>query len=317
MSTALEERDVTRAWESLAGAGAAPKRTELIHRHNKSLVFRLFGVRARGASDARVIAKKCRAETARIERDAYLRLTRLQLESPAYHGFVEDADAGWGWLFIEDAAGVRFDSKDDMHRTLAARWLAALHTSTSDGVADLPDRGAAYYETHLCEARAVLRARFDELQHDAGARRVLNAALEMCDQVASVWPRIQSVSAGMPETWVHNDFSKFNVRVRKNGGAPQLMAFDWEISGRGLPTIDVLVADSREYLQCVRPHWPQVNDDAFARALEVATLWRGLASLHWETINMHPRYPEWRVRNIEIYLERMTPAQRSLERAAR
>ena len=63
------------------------------------------------------------------------------------------------WLFMEDAGNEAYSPLDSKHRTMAGRWLGALHASTTLLPPDvpLPDRGPAHYLRHLRSARDTIR----------------------------------------------------------------------------------------------------------------------------------------------------------------
>lgn len=305
----VHERAVVRAWSSLGEGKKLPARVELLRRRNKSVVYRIPGV---GIDGTDVIAKKCWIASAQVERNVYERLAGREAELLHYYGCVEDADGECGWVFVEDADGDPYDPRDEEHRRLGARWLAKLHTSTGDLAAQFPERRSAYYRRHLNKARTAARDARVLLAEDESAQSILRRAKRMADAIEARWELIEHACEALPSALVHNDFTKYNVRVRQNGARSKLRAFDWEISGSGLAMVDVLNADLEEYWYQVRPYWPTVEFSALERALAAAMLLRGLASIHWECLKMHPENAEWQLPNLELYLERMERAQEQL-----
>jgi hypothetical protein len=308
----LREHPVVRAWLALGPDQPFPERIEMLRRRKKSVVYRVPGV---GSDGTDVIAKKCWIASAVVERTVYGVLSTLPSESLLYYGFVEDADQVYGWVFVEDAAGVPYDPKDASHRRLGARWLATLHTSTQDRDLRLPERDAAYYLEHLQGARTHVRPFLSDRTVDAGNRRTLERSLRICDEIESRWTSVEEAFETMPRTLVHNDFTKFNVRVRGTGSGSELLPFDWEVAGWGLPTVDVIYADLDEYWRHVQPHWgSSVDRGALERALWIGMLLRGgVAALHWECTKMHPEWMEWPMQNVQLYLDRITQAQQRLD----
>ncbi len=309
VSARVHEHPAVRAWTSLAGENEIPAHVELLRTRKKSVVYRIPGV---GARKTDVIAKKCRLEGARLEGTIYDALSTANLEMPVYYGLVEDPGDDWGWLFIEDAAGEPYDPENELHRSTAARWLAALHTAPTLGVGELPERRDGYYHEHLERARHTVSEQRSRLTLDAASRHMLDAALRMCDAIEARWPLIRDVCATTPGALVHNDFSRFNVRVRTQGHALRLYAFDWELAGWGLPTLDLLIADASEYWQHTRSHWPALDYATLERGLWVAELLRNTAAVHWEATHLHQEKIQWPLNNVSLYLQRMTVAQRRL-----
>src|SRR3990170_4792641 len=123
----------------------------------KSSVYRLEGV---GESGAAVIAKKCRRQYGLLERTIYeLVLPNLSVSYPRFLGMAGDDDEISCWLFIEDAGNEAYSPLHSTHRTMAGRWLGALHASTTSLPSDLPlpDRGPVHYLRHLRSARDTIR----------------------------------------------------------------------------------------------------------------------------------------------------------------
>lgn len=308
----LREHPVVRAWLTLGTDQPLPQRIEMLRRRKKSVVYR---VRAVGVDGTDVIAKKCWIASAQLERTLYRVLSTLPAESLRYYGFVEDPDGECGWVFVEDAGGEPYDPRDEKHRRLGARWLATLHTSTETCNLELPERTAAYYLQHLQGARTQVQPYLSDRTLDSESRRTFERSMRICDEIESRWASVEDAFKTMPRTIVHNDFTKYNVRVRHDGSTTKLLPFDWEVAGWGLPTVDVINADLNEYWRRVQPYWGSRFDrDALQRALWIGMLLRGgVAALHWECTKMHREWLKWPIQNVQRYVERMTQAQQGLD----
>ncbi len=325
ITTDLESQPAVRAWLALPALAdgftpAVPERLELLHWHRKSRVYRLPRV---GTEAGAVIAKHCPREGAIWEREVYRLLRRLRCPSLGCYGLVEVPGDEFAWLFLEDAAGQRFDPKRLEHRQLAARWLARLHTASSslDGRALFPDRGPSHYLEHLHAGR--------ERMSQAQARRslapddqaVLDAVRRALDRVEASWSEVVATSHDMPWALVHSDFVQKNVRVRRrpgNGTDPSLLAFDWEDAGWGPAVVDLAMADLDVYHAGVRDCWPRLTRKTLGRLAHLATLLRGgTASVHWEATYLETGWLPNIIGNMRLYAERMTAACDALGWTAR
>src|SRR5438105_15645126 len=107
-----------------------------------SATYRLIGVVPGGST---VIAKRCRAAWASVERRVYAEvLPHLPVTSPRYYRSVEGAHRR-SWLFLADLGDERCVTSDEDQCALAGRWLGRTHTSTplhahaASAAARLPD----------------------------------------------------------------------------------------------------------------------------------------------------------------------------------
>ena len=310
LTEGLEDEPAVRAWREL-GAGPRPTRIELLRKRRKSVVYRLPGV---GAGGSDVIAKQGLWEGALDERAAYERLSALPLDSLAYYGFVADPARDHGWLFVEDAGGEPWNPDDDAHRRLSTRWLAALHTASSrTSGAGLADRGLAWFRSHLDAAPARIRAAFDNPALPPDARPVLDRMLRMLDDVDARWDEIERLCAPLPRALVHGDFAERNVRVRAVGSETRLLAFDWEVSGWGLPVADLVDVDVDAYAEAVRADWPGLDGAALAHCAQLGELLRGgVVATSWAAESLGTSWPHDAVREMPHYQRRITHALATL-----
>src|SRR5207247_4010413 len=110
--TAARERQATlmshpavHAWRQLYPHSEPRRIAPLRVRQRKNKVYRLEGA---GWAGTAVIAKRTRKADALIERTVYEEiLPRHPVPSPRHHGSLEDPDAEYCWLFLEDATAAK------------------------------------------------------------------------------------------------------------------------------------------------------------------------------------------------------------------
>jgi ATP-binding cassette, subfamily B, bacterial len=283
----------------------------------KSTVYRLEGVGDRGGN---VIAKECRREYARLESTVYERvLPRLAVPYPRLLGMVDGDDEASCWLFLEDAGDEAYSPLQPEHRTSAGRWLAALHASTASLPTDvsLPDRGPAHYLTHLQLARDTIRENFTNPALDEGQRCELHRIISTCEFVEHEWQRVERFCQDIPTTLVHGDFVGKNVRLRSGATGIEVLPFDWEHAGRGVPAVDLAQAafssttflanpDLADYW--VATQWTEIGYEAVLRLANYGTVFRCLAALNWESQRLAYEWVEWPVKNMALYEAELTEA---------
>jgi hypothetical protein len=160
--------------------------------------------------------------------------------SPRYHGML-DEDADRCWIFLEDAGDERYSPLIPEHRRLAARWLAALHEVAADvpEASRLPDRGPDHYLVHLTSAREALLRQQHERPSDPEEMHLLGTLLFQLEILESRWHDVRGFCEPLPRTLIHGDLSRSNLRVRRGEAGLELVAFDWERAGWGVPPPDL------------------------------------------------------------------------------
>jgi len=275
----------------------------------KSTIYRLEGA---GECGATVIAKKCRRQRGQIERTIYeLVLPKLSLPYPRFLGMANDDD-GSCWLFLEDAGDEAYSPLDPKHRVVAGHWLGALHSSTTSLPSDvpLPDRGPAYYLGHLQAARDLIRANLDNPALDKDQRCQLQRIIMNCDFIESEWWRLEQFCQPIPTTLVHGDFVGKNVRMRSGATSFEILPFDWEHAGIGVPAVDLAQAryssttflanpDLSEYWMTTE--WTKLGYETVLQLATYGTIFRCLAALHWESHKLASEWVEWPVKNMTLY----------------
>src|SRR5438128_11546043 len=156
LTESVREHPAVQAWLQVQSDSVEPDSLELVQRRRHSTVYRLN----QGKEDrARVIAKRCRTATARIERTIYEDLLPLTgMPALRCYGLLEEPEGEYGWLFLEDAAGARYSPQLPHNRALAGRWLAKTQLAAmSAGLRScFPDRGLGHYLRLLQACRAML-----------------------------------------------------------------------------------------------------------------------------------------------------------------
>ena len=100
---------------------------------------------------------------------------------------------------------------------------------------------------------------------------------------------------------MHGDFNGQNLRVLATPAGPQIAAFDWMDSGRGVPTTDLAQAaatacrisaspDLATYMSVVRELWPDCDREEVERLATCGAVFRALAAIEW---NAQIYFPEW------------------------
>jgi aminoglycoside phosphotransferase (APT) family kinase protein len=122
----------------------------------------------------------------------------------------------------------------------------------------------------------------------------------------------------MPRTLVHGDFIKRNLRVRPVETGPDLLPFDWEDSGWGVPAVDLAwrplgaSADLIAYWEVVRHHWPGVDLPTVRRWAALGTLFRSLAGADWDAPKLATPWVQKGVMRLTIYQDALADALRAL-----
>ena len=121
----LQEHRAVKAWRQLQPEWFETDQIEILKLKSKSAVYRLSGV---GPDRSTVVAKRCPAATATVERAIYDEfLASLPLPALRCYGFVPEPTSDVGWLFLEDAGKQAYSPDNGDHRALAGRWLGTVH----------------------------------------------------------------------------------------------------------------------------------------------------------------------------------------------
>src|SRR6266699_33487 len=291
LTESVREHPAVQAWLQVQSDSGEPDGLELVQRRRHSTVYRLNHVRQDGA---RVIAKRCRTATARIERLIYEDLLPLTgMPALRCYGLLEEPEGEYGWLFLEDAAGARYSPQLHHNRALAGCWLARtqLTALAHDLKSCLPGRELDHYLRLLGDCRAVI------LHHlgcsalsveDAAVFRNIAAHL---DALESLWHDLEEVCDVMPRTLVHGDFVNKNLRIRDAVTGPALLVFDWEFAGWGVPAADlaqlidrVASPDLDLYCSILNPEYSRLELRDIQAVAACGNLLRMVDQMSWATV---------------------------------
>ena len=179
LTEGVREHRAVQAWLQVQPDSCAPRSLELLQRRRYSTVYRLNGVTQDGK---RVIAKRCRAATARIERMIYQELLPLtEMAALQCYGAVQEPDGEFCWVFLEDATGASYSPQLPHNRALAGRWLAEtqLATASPNLQSCLPNRALNHYLQSLHGCREIV------LHHLSGSELPATDLAQFTDRVAS------------------------------------------------------------------------------------------------------------------------------------
>lgn len=305
------------AWSKLSPAAREPEAVlGLVQKGRQRTVRKstLLLLRAAGPRGSNVVAKRADRDCLVMERQLYTDvLPRLHVSAPECHGYVEDVDEPWAWLFMEDAGGQAWDSTCGEDAAAVGRWLAHLHTSaaTSGSLSGFPDHGTGYYLTHLRDTRRQIAEGLSNRTLTTGESRFLEGLIELLGRIESQWPELVGACGRAPETLVHGDLIQKNVMLRRTPGGVRVMVVDWECAGIGSPAADLHAVDVRAYWSVARHAWPDFTKED-ARALAgVAALFRNLAAAAWESESLKYTWVKRSLRHLALYDQRL---RRVLER---
>ena len=278
---------------------APPRRVIPLKRQRagrKSGVYRLEGACDDGSA---AIAKRCLRESAAVERVVHERvLPRIGISTVAYYGYFEEDEGAFCWLFTGDAGETKlFETDCDS----VARWLARLHGSAAAlaGAMPLPQRGSAHYREHLCAAMAQVT---QQTGMERGGLEVLRVLRELMEQLDAQWEQTCAPCRVAPQTLVHADFGRKNVRMRVSPtGEREVVALDWEMAGWGPPAVDIPHSPRRApprtpgsgaakwrgtvslatYAAHSCGRWDGAALDELARLARVGSVFRTVAGIRW------------------------------------
>ena len=293
------EHPAMQAWSQLYSKRSKPNFIELLSEGRKSCVYRLDGV---GPGGTAVIAKRSMAREAHVEQTIYEEvLPDLPISSLTFYGVVDEPGTEFRWLFLEDAENADFTYFSEQHRKLAARWLGLMHVCAERvfAVSRLPDRGPQHYLDHLHSSRRIIEGNLGDPALHSQDLEVLDSILLQGRLLESRWMRVVELCRRYPRTLVHCDFAHKNLRVRSNTSGINLVAFDWEMAGYGIPAPDIAEWSGRgvprritgslpdselvDYWEVVRESWSYLDLPAMKELAELGAVFRSLLAISWES----------------------------------
>jgi hypothetical protein len=315
ISSSLHEHPAVQAWSRLRSTHVEPSAVHVLKERlqptvGKSAVYRLAGA---GPGDSAVVAKRCLADTALVERTIYEEiLPRLPVSRLRYYGFLDEPGGEVCWLFLEDATGEAYSPHAAEHRLATGRWLGRMHTAAQgiDPPAALPDRGPNHYREHMRSAWSAISDNFANPALSASDREVLLGIILLFMQVESNWQQLEALCRTMPSTLVHGDFVGKNIRLQKDWQGLSVLAFDWEMAGWGTPVADLAQTrpgpDIYAYWESVQGEWPTVGLERLERLACVGTIFRLLASVDWIAGDLASWWVRRAVEHLSVYKSRLS-----------
>jgi len=287
-----------RAWRQLHPDRAEPRRIEIIKLKRKTAVYRLSGV---GENGRTLVAKRCRAAVAGVERLVYEKLLPAAgVPTLQCFGLVPEPAGEFCWLFLEGAGAEVYSPASAEHRALAARFLAVLHCMNYNEAlqAALPDRSPNHYLRLIGFSRTAMLAHLDNPFLAADDRELLRIFVARCELMLARWQELQRFLEDWPRALVHGDFVIKNVRIRSGARGLELLVFDWEMAGWGVPAVDLTQflgktasPDLEVYGAALRKCHPQVAPEDLARLAAYGSLLRLVDKIYWEAMGMEePTY---------------------------
>ncbi len=166
-------------------------------------------------------------------------------------------------------------------------------------VSRLPDRGPQHYLDHLHSSRRIIEGNLGDPALHSQDLEVLDSILLQGRLLESRWMRVVELCRRYPRTLVHCDFAHKNLRVRSNTSGINLVAFDWEMAGYGIPAPDIAEWSGRgvprritgslpdselvDYWEVVRESWSYLDLPAMKELAELGAVFRSLLAISWES----------------------------------
>lgn len=325
---ALNINAVSQAWATIE-AGRRPESVTAVAKTQKCAVLRL-GRAGRDGQD--VIAARCKPTRAGIEESIFNKIAQNgDFSHLHFYGSAPDPMSDHRWLFMEDAAGDSYSAADPTHRKLAGRWLAKLHLwGAGEGRAlagRLRHQQHDYHRRRLNWCVRKLEKINDNNEFMAALSRDDAASIEdLLSQsrfLAEQWLTVTDYCTALPQTVVHGDFSIQNLRVRRDGGAARLVAFDWEDSAWAAPAIDLLQYDRRwsssgagvdlnAYCDAVSEQWQGVRLEDVTRQASIGRIFWQISAMQIDLKWLDLRWPDRRLRNLRTYSDELSMAMSDL-----
>ena len=300
------EHPAAIAWMTCRPGEASPQAIEVLktpsgrYPNQKSRVYRLTGAFSCGSP---IYAKLTRAESVRVERMVYeVILPRLEVSRIRCLGTLEAEDEK-SWIFLEQALGALYEEENKRHRRLATKWLAKVHTETSsmDFSHELPAHSAARYWHCLPESLVRIEPNLDNPALTSREVKTLSRILELWAIIERKWPELEQACADMPVCLAHGDFVKKNVRIHQEQGGEAVYAMDWDISGWGVPAVDIERMDLYTYEKSVRRHWPHLGLTGVRRMANIGVILRNLGLIHATSVGLVYDWVERTMNEMAIY----------------
>ena len=212
-------------------------------------------------------------------------------------------------LFYPTAIGWHPAEKDEWGRAQVEAWqtiqrshaiangvyVAAVNRVGSDPRwrNGLPARGPDHYLKLLRFCHARLTDHFNNPNLPREGPIVLPALARQCEVLEAHWPELESICQLAPWTITHGDFVIKNMRVRTTPHGPDLLAYDWEYAGSGMPNIDLaqfiggVASPDLQVYRAGLESWSAIRYDSQVQQLAwCGAFFRLLESIYWAALGL-------------------------------
>jgi hypothetical protein len=287
-----------RVVQDLTGSRSARVLSVLKHGKSKVLLVEPEG------GELPLVAKLAAHDTIANESRILGMLEAAPVRSLRAYGVVPSSIAGKSWMVSEYAVGPSFDRRSHDHRCVAAGWLARVHLwSHATGPLLLTDRGVAYHQGVVRQARSTLLSALEALSVQGADKMRLQRLVVLTDQLLGRWDEVAHAIGQLPPVLVHSGFAHKNVVIGIEGGISVVLAFDWEQGGWGSGVADLSMVDVDTYISLVREDWPLVQPAQIRRAALLGRVLWCLAPIPGERVNLVSPWPDRALAKMAYYLE--------------
>lgn len=321
----LRDHPAVKAWRHVRPNASFPLLVEPVRKQRPDATLgrpRLGLFRMHHGQDiGPTIAKSRQREYLETEYMMYRQvLPNLPIPQARCLGFTADHDPERAWLFLEDVGGDPYQNGRHSHRIAAARWLARVHAlgMNTPTRSLLPDRGPSHYLSELRASCIEVDSHLSREHFSVDDRRILLATLRGLAELEERWDAIEAWCDAMPHTLVHGDFVAKNCRVRNGStGGVELVAFDWEMAGWGVPATDLatnafgihgVALDRETYMTAMDEDWPGLGQLELAHAIRIGDAQRVIAAIRWSCDRLV--YPQKVQGELRLYLPHLEQAIR-------
>ncbi|OLD19026.1 MAG: hypothetical protein AUI85_03725 [Acidobacteriales bacterium 13_1_40CM_3_55_5] len=120
---------------------------------------------------------------------------------------------------------------------------------------------------------------------------IVSGAMSQCMWLESHWNELEKYSDRMPRTFVHGDFKPKNALVRRDSHSGAVFtSYDWEMSGWGVPAVDLAHVDIVAYHSVLKELWSGVQVEDLKQLALIGKIFRRLAAFDWESEKFDPRW---------------------------
>jgi len=148
--------------------------------------------------------------------------------------------------------------------------------------------------------------------------------LAQYELLESRWSEVEKLCDNIPQTLVHGDFVAKNMYVRTSEDGIDVLPFDWEMAGWGLPAADLAQSppsskrfsanpDIAVYGTMVRNFWPDVEIQTLRRLAKFGTLCRLLAAIEWTAQSLAYEWVQRPISYMSVYQSRLAETIRVMD----